>query len=161
MESYLRLISLSLGLAIALALGLWLFREGGVRYQLVTLGSESFVLEVAETSEQRIRGLRGRSSVSDNGGMLVRLEQPVVLSYSTRYTDFPVDVLYLDSEGVVLAVDQITANNNSLTASTSPGPVSGAVLVLGGTAHRLAIRPGYQIGFGRTPVRRIERSSDE
>lgn len=157
MESYLRLIALSLGFAVALAIGTWAFSEGGTRFQLVTIGNEIFTLEVASTPEKKARGLRARSSLADNGGMLVQLDNPADLSYSTRYTDFPIDVLYFNADGVVLAVDQVPANERSLTASTSPGPVSGAILLLGGTTKRMALRPGYHINFGRAPQRRANR----
>jgi uncharacterized membrane protein (UPF0127 family) len=156
MESYLRLIAISLGLAIALGIGLWAFGEGGTRYQLVPLGLEIFTLEVAETPELRMRGLRGRGSVADDGGMVVQLETPKVLTYSTRYTSFPIDILYFDGNDLVIAVDRLKANDERLTASTSPEPVSGALLLPGGTATRLAIRPGYHIQFGKKLQRRVE-----
>ena len=153
MQSYLRVIALSLGLSIALAFGLWAFGEGGRRYQLVSLGLELFTLEVAETPALQGRGLRGRGSVADNGGMLVQLEKPSILSYSTRYTPFAIDILYFNANDLVIAVDRLKANDERLTASTSSEPVSGALLLPGGTATRLAIRPGYRIQFGRKPQR--------
>ena len=149
MESYLRLIAVSLGLAISLAIVLWAFDEGGARYVLVPLGGEIFTLEAAEKPELRLRGLRGRSSVAENGGMLVQVEKPTVLSYSTKYTPFAIDVLYLDANDLVIAVDHLKANDDRLTASTSTEPVLGALLLPGGTATRLAIRPGYFVQFGR------------
>ena len=153
MQSYLRLIAVSLGLAIALAIGLWAFDEGGARYQLVTLGREVFALEVADSPTKQLRGLRGRGSVAEDGGMLVQLEKPAVLSYSTRYTPFSIDILYFNANDLVINVDHLQANDERLTASTSPEPVAGALLLPGGTATRLAIRPGYHIGFGRRPQR--------
>ncbi len=155
MQSYMRLIALSLGLAIALGLGLFAFAEGGTRYSLLTLNNEPFVLEVAETPALRTRGLRGRSSLADDGGMEIRLDKPAVLSYSTRYTPFPIDVVYFDNEGQVVTIDCLKANDTRLPASTSPQPVMGALLLPGGTTQRLVIRPGYVIPFGRKP-RRIE-----
>lgn len=160
MESYLRVISVSLGLAIAMAIGLWAFGEGGTRYQLITLGRELFTLEVAEKPELRTRGLRGRSSLADDGGMVVQLDKPAILSYSTRYTSFPIDVLYFDADNMVVAIDQLKANDERLTASTSPSPVWGALLLFGGTAQRLAIRPGYSIPFGKKPQRRVDHDAN-
>ena len=153
MQSYLRVIAISLGLSIALAFGLWAFGEGGRRYQLVSLGREVFTLEVAETPTLQGRGLRGRGSVADNGGMVVQLGKPAILCYSTRHTPFAIDILYFDANDLVIAIDRLKANDDRLTASTSPEPVSGALLLPGGTATRLAIRPGYRIQFGRKPQR--------
>lgn len=156
MQSYMRLIAISLGLAIALGLGLIAFAEGGTRYSLLTLGHEAFVLESAETPTMRMRGLRGRSSLADDGGMEIHLEEPAVLSYSTRNTPFAIDVVYFDEESLVLAIDCLKANDVRLPASTSPQPVMGALLLPGGTTQRLVIRPGFKIPFGRKPQRHFD-----
>ena len=144
MDSYLRIISVALGLAVALGIALAAFRGDGSRYQLVTIRGQVFTLEAATTAEQRARGLRGRSSLDTDGGMLIRLEKPGRLSYSTRNTPFPMDVLYLDGESTVVGIDQLAANDERLPGSSSDGPVSGAVLLRGGTASLLHIGRGYR-----------------
>ena len=149
MGSYLRLISVAFGLAEALGITLVAFREGGARYQLVTIRGHVFTLEVAATPEQRSRGLRGRESLEVDGGMIIRIRKPERLSFSNRNTPFPVDVLYLDSEGEVIGMDQLAANDNRVPGSTSEEPVSGALLLRGGTASLLHIGRGYRFAFER------------
>lgn len=149
MGSYLRIISLALGLALALGLSAIAFREGGPRYQLVTIRGSTFTLEVATTPEQRARGLRGRSSLEVDAGMLIRVETPQRLSFSTRNTPFPIDILYLDGQGQIVATDQLAANDDRLPGSTSEGDVLGAMLLRGGTASRLRIGPGYRFELQR------------
>jgi len=156
MDSYLRIIAIALGLAVALAIVLVAFREGGPRYQLVAIRGQMYALEIAETPEQRTRGLRGRDSLAKDEGMLVRLERPAVLTYSTRYTSFPVDVLYIDGEGEVLQIDRLAADDKRLNASTSSRPVSGAVLLHGGAVALLRLETGYRFDLGRPPRRRAD-----
>lgn len=150
MGSYLRIISVALGLAVALGVSFVAFREDGPRYQLVTIRGQTFSLEVAMTPQMRLRGLRGRSSLGADEGMLIPPAKPELLSYSTRYTPFPVDVLYLDGEGQVVGIDHLAANDDRLTASSSKGPVAGAVLLRGGTASMMGIERGYRFHLGST-----------
>jgi uncharacterized membrane protein (UPF0127 family) len=156
-QSYLRIIALSIGLAIALGLSLVAFSEGGARWQLVRIRERDFKLEVADTEVERLRGLRGRASLAVDAGMLIQLDDPAVLAYSTRYTPFPVDVLYLDEESQVVRIDRLAANDDRLTASSSITPVSGAILLRGGTVDQLHLAPGYRFDLVR---RNPRRSSD-
>jgi uncharacterized protein len=154
-QSYLRIIAIAFGLAVALGLSLVAFGEGGKRYQLQQIRNEVFTLEIAATDKARKQGLRGRASLASDGGMLIQVDQPEILTYSTRYTPFPLDVLYVDAGGTVVQIDHLQANDERLTASTSRQPVSGAVLLLGGTVRRLHLTCGESLAFVR-PRRRAD-----
>ena len=153
-HSYLRIIAVAIGLALALGLSLVAFADGGTRWQLVRIRGREFKLEVAESESLRLRGLRGRASLAVDAGMLIRLDQPRPLAYSTRYTPFPIDVLYLDADNQVVRIDRLVANDERLNASSSGGPVSGAILLRGGTADLLRMTPGFRFELGRPPARR-------
>jgi uncharacterized membrane protein (UPF0127 family) len=153
MQFYMRAVVVWVSLAVTMGLGLWVFPSGSARYSLLSLAGEPFVLEVAQTPTAITQGLRGRSSIADNGGLEVHLEKPAVLSYSTASTPFAIDVLYFDADNLVVAIDRLPANDPRLPGSTSPQPVMGALLLPGGTAQRLLIRPGYLIPFGRRSQR--------
>jgi uncharacterized membrane protein (UPF0127 family) len=151
MQSYLRIIAVAIGLAFAMGISLVVFADGGTRWQLVRIHGRVFKLEVAETESLRLRGLRGRANLAVDAGMLIRLEQPAALAYSTRYTPFPLDVLYLDADDRVVRVDRLAANDDRLNASTSGIPVSGAILLRGGTVDLLQLAEGHHFDFGRRP----------
>lgn len=143
-DSYLRIIAIALGLALALTLTLCSF-ETSPRYRLVTIRGEDFTLQLANTPQLQERGLRGRSSLAVNGGLLVQLDQPRALVYSTRHTPFPIDVLYFSEEGTVLKIDHLKAEEDNLAGSMSGQPVAGAVLLLGGTTERLRLGIGTRL----------------
>ena len=154
---YLRVLAVVVGLALALGLAALAFAEGGGRYQLVVLGQgdneRTFALEVA-TDETSRRGLRGRSSLARDGGLLVRLAKPAVLAYSTRYTNFPLDVLFLDEYQNITSIVSLQPNDDRLTAASSATPVSGALLLYGGTARRQGLYVGTHIDLGHPPHQR-------
>ena len=156
MQSYARIIALAIGLAVALSFTLVTFAEGGTRWQLVRIRERPFQLEVADTDALRLRGLRGRGSLAVDAGMLIQLDQPKVLTYSTRYTPFPIDVLYFDADKQVVRIDRLAANDDRLNASSSGVPVSGAILLRGGTIDLLQISPGYILDLGRRARRRAD-----
>ena len=157
-QSYLRMIAISVGIALALTMLVWVFGPGP-RYQLMTLDGHEFILQVANTPELQERGLRGRSSLAADGGLLVILAKPKTLIYSTRRTPFSIDVLYFTSDGTVLKIDTMSANEDSLAGSTSGTPVAGALQLLGGTAARVRIQVGSNLPV--VPPPREHRDRDD
>jgi hypothetical protein len=155
MQSYLRIVAIAAGLAVAMGLAL-AFGEGATHYQIVMLGSRTFYLEVASTPELRLRGLRGRTSLAQDGGLLVRLDVPAVLAYSTRYTTFPVDCIFFDGNQNITGIVTVAANDERPTAASSGLAVSGAVLVHGGIAQQQGLTVGSHIDLGRPPRYREE-----
>jgi uncharacterized membrane protein (UPF0127 family) len=55
---------------------------------------------IADTAWSRMRGLLGRRGLASDEGMLLR-PTPSVMTFFMR---FPIDVVFLDRDGVVLAV---------------------------------------------------------
>ena len=107
-------------------------------------GSHPFRVELAETPEQRAQGLMFRESLAPDAGMLFLYPRPQVPQMWMRNTFIPLDMLFLDGRGVVLA----TANNavpRSL-AIISPGVTAAAVLELPGDAiERLGLKVGDRV----------------
>lgn len=66
------------------------------------ISGECVVLEIAETSEARAKGLSGRLSMADDEGMLLKF------TYSDRHCIwmkdmlFSLDLLWLDEDGVII-----------------------------------------------------------
>jgi uncharacterized protein len=73
------------------------------KVQRVKIGGKSFFLEVADTEEVRMKGLGQRTHIDDNGGMLFVFDSPKVTSFVMRDCPIPIDIIYLDQYGQVLA----------------------------------------------------------
>ena len=144
MSHSLRFIAICFGLAIGLGIMLVVARFGA-RYTLVTVGSETFALEVPTTPEQLLQGLDGRSSLAADGGMLISLAAPRRLTYSTAHTSFPIDAIYLMADGSVVRIDHLQAAGGEPTTSDTGTPVWTALLLPGGAAERCGVQVGDRL----------------
>lgn len=66
--------------------------------------SPPVTLEVAETDESRARGLMGRGHLALHHGMLFAFPAPGMHRFWMKNTYIPLDIAWLDSNGVVLDV---------------------------------------------------------
>ena len=69
----------------------------------VTLGGETFELELALDPHSRFRGLSGRAAVPADGGMLFVHPSPRPVAMVMRHCPVPIDVAFLDAWGRVLS----------------------------------------------------------
>lgn len=76
----------------------------------VTIGGKSFKLEVANTFETRMKGLSGRTTIADSGGMLFVFPQNQVdvHGFVMRDCPVPIDIIYLDPVGRIVAMHKMT-----------------------------------------------------
>ncbi len=70
----------------------------------VSLRVHVFVLEIAATPAERALGLMHRESLAENAGMLFVFPQEASLSFWMKNTLIPLDILYMDSTGVVVDI---------------------------------------------------------
>lgn len=126
----------------------------------VRLGESLFALEIADTEQEHRRGLGGRSSVSEGTGMLFVFEDEEVRLFTMRDCVVPLDLIYLDADGVVVSVhemsperargedesaeaaEQDAAYDARLRGYMSDGAARFAIEVGGGTAARHGVRTG-------------------
>lgn len=111
-------------------------------------GQAQFSVEIADTPEQRSRGLMFRESLPRGAGMLFVYEHPQPASFWMKNTLIPLDMLFVDRSGVVTRV-HVGAVPGDLTPIDG-GPAVFAVLEINGElARRYGIGPGTEL---RHPV---------
>ena len=71
---------------------------------VVTLGGVPFRVELAITSEQRIKGLSGQPPLASGTGMLFVFEQAIKYSFWMRGMLFPLDMIWIDVECTVVHI---------------------------------------------------------
>lgn len=69
----------------------------------VTVAGHTFDAELKLTPESRFRGMGGRTDIPADFAMLFAYPQPHHLNYVMRDCAFPLDILFLDGEGRVVA----------------------------------------------------------
>lgn len=70
----------------------------------VKVGGEAFHLELAVDDTTRVKGLGGRTFIEPDGGMLFAFPRASKRSFVMRDCPIPIDILFLDSNGRVVAM---------------------------------------------------------
>ncbi len=113
-------------------------------------GSESFAVELADSPDERSRGLMFRSEMAPDAGMLFVYESPRRASFWMKNTLIPLDMIFADATGRVTRV-----HANAVPGDLTPiDGGSGVVFVLevnGGLAARLGIAAGASLRHPAVP----------
>ncbi|WP_425090676.1 DUF192 domain-containing protein [Tropicimonas sp. S265A] len=107
-------------------------------------GQASYVVEVVDTPESRGRGLMFRESLPRRAGMLFVYERSQSVSFWMRNTLIPLDMIFVDAQGVVQHVHQ-----NAIPLDETPIPGGDGILAVleinGGQSQRIGIAPGTEL----------------
>ncbi|MBB36837.1 MAG: hypothetical protein CME88_06050 [Hirschia sp.] len=103
--------------------------------------THSFNIELADEAEERARGLMFRESMARDHGMLFTFEQQREPGMWMKNTLIPLDMLFIDENGIILAIAENT-QPHSLRHVTPGMPVSGVLELNGGLTSELEIAPG-------------------
>jgi hypothetical protein len=103
--------------------------------------SHKFTVEVANTPEAITQGLMFRESLGADAGMLFDFGQVRPASMWMKNTLIPLDMLFIDADGQVIAIARNTVPGS--LRSLGPGvPVRAVLEIGGGRAKALGITPG-------------------
>jgi uncharacterized protein len=113
-------------------------------------GGESFAVELADSPEERSRGLMFREDMAPDAGMLFVYESPRQASFWMKNTLIPLDMIFADATGRVTRV-----HSNAVPGDLTPiNGGTGVLFVLeinGGLAARLGITPGAELRHPAVP----------
>jgi uncharacterized membrane protein (UPF0127 family) len=113
-------------------------------------GTHSFSVELAQNNRDRARGLMFRDEMADGHGMLFIFPRSKVQSFWMKNTHIPLDMLFIDENGVVVGI--VENAEPMTTTSRSVGKPSQYVLELnGGMCRRLGIAAGQRFSFEGIP----------
>ncbi len=104
-------------------------------------GSAQFAVEIADTEAERARGLMFRDSMPASFGMLFAYDRPQPVAFWMRNTRIPLDMLFIDAAGRVLAI-HANAIPGDETGIPGPDQTQFVLEINGGLAARLGIVPG-------------------
>lgn len=104
-------------------------------------GTHEFMVEIADTREEQIRGLMFRETLGENEGMLFEYDRSAVLSIWMKNTPIPLDILFIRKDGKILKITH-SAKPYSERSNSSEGRVRAVLEIPGGRATELGIVPG-------------------
>jgi uncharacterized membrane protein (UPF0127 family) len=141
---------------------------GDNRLVRAVIAGQEFQLEAAVNNATRYRGLGGRESLPERGGMLFAFPFSERLEFVMRDCLIDIDIAYLDNDGVVQATHTMvidpreegesdTAYERRLVRYSSRYPSRFAVEVRAGLLRELGVQVGDVIEFDRESLKRRAR----
>ena len=85
----------------------------------IKIGSKEYLVKLAETEEQKEKGLQGVTELPENEGMLFIFNDPDEVSFWMKDTQIPLDIIFINEDLTVISVHKgepeseqyITENN--------------------------------------------------
>jgi uncharacterized protein len=143
--------ALSLGRSLMMAAAFFCFALAGAyaadesTLEIVTKnGVHVFTVEMAQTDEERQKGLMFRKELPEGKGMLFDFKPDQDVAMWMRNTYIPLDMLFINADGTIRRIAENTEPLSEKTI-TSGGPVRGVLEVIGGTAKKLGIAAGDKV----------------
>ena len=103
-----------------------------------------FQVEIADSQEERNRGLMFRDTILPDQGMLFEFEQEQIAGIWMKNTSVFLDVLFVRADGRILKIEH-SAKPYSLRSMSSEAPVAAVLELAGGRVNELKIKPGDRI----------------
>lgn len=117
----------------------------------VRVGDHVFTVEIAATPETRERGLMFRSELDPDHGMLFVFDDSRPRSFWMQNTEIPLTIAYVDRDGVILEVYDMTPFSTDPVPSRFPARY--ALEVNQGRLRELGIAPGDRLDLSVLPGR--------
>lgn len=109
----------------------------------MTLGGQTFTLEIADEPEETERGLMFRKSLEPNRGMIFVFPDERVRGFWMQNVPISLDIAYVDRNGVVVSV--LTMYPMDINTRSSIGPAMYAIEIPGGRAKEINLKPGDRV----------------
>jgi len=77
----------------------------------IRIKDTTFVVEVADSQEERSRGLMFRTSLPDNRGMLFVFPYDQRLSFWMKNTEIPLSLAYISKDGTIKEIHDLVPHN--------------------------------------------------
>jgi uncharacterized membrane protein (UPF0127 family) len=125
----------------------------GTAEVVTATGSHRFDIEIADTEDERNRGLMYRTYMAPDAGMLFVYDREQSVAFWMKNTVLPLDLVFIRADGTVFDV-ALGAVPYSLDSIPSGGPVLAVLEVNAGIANQIGLRRGDVVraeAFGNAP----------
>ena len=70
----------------------------------IEIGDKKYNVEVAQTDEEKTKGLQGKKELAEDEGMLFIYDEPQTVGFWMQDTDIPLDIIFIDEDFEVISV---------------------------------------------------------
>jgi uncharacterized protein len=135
----------AVGIFIVLV-GLYTKNPGIIKTKTLTIGSKSISVEIAKTAETRAKGLSGRSTLSEDSGMLFVFDtQDVTPIFWMKEMLIPIDIIWINDDRVVkidknVSPPEANTPDAKLPTYSAGGPIDYVLEVSSGLSDKNGIK---------------------
>ena len=115
----------------------------------VTIKENNISVEVADSEEERKRGLMWRKKLNENTGMLFVFRDSAVRYFWTKNTFIRLDIAFVDANMVIRTIRTTAKTNDSTSIYSSLVPVQYVLEVNAGWFEQHHIVPGDTVTFDK------------
>lgn len=70
----------------------------------IEIGDKKYTVEVAQTDEEKAKGLQGKKELADDEGMLFIYNEPQTVGFWMQDTDIPLDIVFINEDWEVISI---------------------------------------------------------
>lgn len=100
-----KVLLILLGLVFVL-IGIGFLFMNGSDKNFITINGNQIEVEIVRTPEEQMRGLSGRESLAENGGMLFVYEEPLIPSFWMKDMNFPLDIIWIGEDKKIVDITE-------------------------------------------------------
>ena len=137
-------------LLVALALASLLFAKIWFSFlpdASLTINKQRVDITVADSTDERAKGLSGRPRLSEAEGMLFKFSSEEEYCFWMKDMNFAIDIIWLDKEKTVIDLKQNAAPDTYPESFCPSEPAQYVLEVSAGKADQWQIKPGNQATF--------------
>jgi len=116
-----------------------------VRTTQIRIGGVEITVEIADNADLRQQGLMRRDSLTEDHGMLFVYGTAQVRSFWMRNTRIPLDIAFIDANGVIVNIEQMEPQSDQ--NYYSKGPMMYALEMDQGWFEANGVGPGDRLEF--------------
>ncbi len=110
----------------------------------VLVGKREFLVEVAQTTTEKERGLIGKEYLGESQGMLFIYKQPQQVTFWMKDMLIPIDIIWIENRRIKGFQENLLPDNGE-KLYYSPGKIDYVLEIKAGEAARKGIRVGEKI----------------
>ena len=122
--------------------------DGVLQLEKLTLvtgrGETTLNIEIAQTLEQKAKGLMFRKQLADDAGMLFPYGEPQEITMWMKNTFIPLDMVFIRADGEVASIAK-NAQPQSLAIISSGVRVRAVLELNAGEADAMGLKPGDRV----------------
>lgn len=88
--------------------------EGKTIFKNIEIGNKKYKVRLAETEEEKEKGLMGVKSLPKDEGMLFIYDKPQTLGFWMKNTEIPLDIIFIDEDYEVISIYKAQPNDETI-----------------------------------------------